>query len=200
MKYETLKKTILNCNLCQTKFGFQPHPFVWGNPNAKIVQISQAPSKKVHETGIPFNDLSGRRLRQWYGVTEDLFYNKKIFYMTAISHCYPGKDMNGKDIKPPFFCAKKWLRSELSMLHNDIYIIVGRFASTFLFPNKTFTELVYSAQTIDGKPAYVIPHPSPQNIKWFKDHPEFCKIYLPKLRSVIHNLLKKSRRKIENDS
>ena len=188
--YETLKKEIEACRLCQPEFGFEPHPIVWGNPQAKIMQISQAPSKTVHETYRPFNDASGRRLRQdWYGIEDEVFYNPDYFYIVSVGHCYPGKLPGGGDRRPPKRCRELWLRQELEFVKNEIYIIVGKMASDFFFPKREFTSLVFENQQIMGKQAYVIPHPSPLNMKWFKDHPEFEAVRIKEISAAIHKLL-----------
>ena len=85
-------------NICKETFDFNPHPVLIGNEKSKIVQISQAPSKTVHETLKPFTDQSGKKLKyEWYQITDEIFYNPDNFYITALAHCYPGKDKNGND-------------------------------------------------------------------------------------------------------
>lgn len=187
--FDELKRDILCCNFCEKKFGFKPNPIFWGNKQARIFHISQAPSNNVHITSKPFNDLSGKRLREWYQVTEDVFYNPNVFYITAIGHCFPGKDGKGGDIKPPKDCAQKWLVKELEAVDNNIYIIVGREAGTFLFPNKKYQELIFEDQVLNNKLALVLPHPSPLNARWFKNNPTFFKKRLPEIREhIIKNL------------
>ena len=185
-----LKNRILRCRYCKDRFGFEPNPIVWGNKDAKIVHISQAPSRNVHKTGKPFNDLSGKRLREWYQVSDDIFYNPSLFYITAIAHCFPGKDGRGGDIKPPIYCAQKWLSQELSFIENKIYLIVGQYAASYLFPGKTYSQLIFENQVLNERPAFVLPHPSPLNIKWFKDNPKFLAERLPEVRKAIHAVLK----------
>jgi len=184
-----LKNEILKCRYCKYKFGFEPNPIFWGNESAKIVHISQAPSKNVHKTSKPFNDLSGQKLREWYQVSEEIFYNPDLFYITAISHCFPGKSKNGGDIKPPVECAQRWLLKELSLVKNEIYLIIGKEAANFLFPNKNYSQLIFEDQLLNNKPAFILPHPSPLNIKWFKDNPDFLIKRLPQIRKVIHKIL-----------
>ncbi len=126
--YDDLKRNIKNCRFCEEKFGFLPHPVVFGNENSKIFQISQAPSSSVHMTGKPFDDLSGKRLKySWYQVTDEIFYNPDNFYITALGHCYPGKTASGGDKQPPKICSEKWLGKELKMVCNDIYVLIGKY-------------------------------------------------------------------------
>lgn len=188
--FEQLKSEILQCRDCSEKFGFEPHPIVLGSANSKIIQISQAPSLNVHETLKPFNDASGRKLRdEWYHISEADFYNTDNFYFTSIAHCYPGKSKNGGDKSPPIYCARKWLMSEIEAVDNKIFILIGRKAADFFFPKQDFAELVFKDNKINGKPAYVLPHPSPLNIKWFKDNPKFISVRVREIEEVVHKVL-----------
>lgn len=168
-------------------------PF-WGNQNSKIVSISQAPSASVIKNQKPFSDKSGEKLRkQWYLVSDEIFYNPDNFYFTAVGMYYPGKGKNG-DLKPSLELAKKWLTEELSYLNPELFLVVGTLSAKFFFPKESFTKLVFTNQKVKGKPAFILPHPSPLNIKWFKDHPEFEKQRLKKIRNYIHEVLSLRRR------
>ena len=187
---EKLKTELFACRDCRDLFGFEPRPVCMGNSCAKIVQVSQAPSVHVHNTGRSFNDVSGRRLRnEWYEISEEVFYDPDIFYITSIGHCYPGKSKNKGDNPPPKACAQKWLSREVDMVNNKMFILVGKAATDFFFPKCDFTELVFSDHMIKGKPAFVIPHPSPLNVKWFKEHPEFEKERVIEVRNRLHGLI-----------
>ena len=188
--FEQLKSEILTCRLCAERFGFEPHPILTGNAKSKIMQISQAPSQNVHKTLRPFNDASGRKLRnEWYHISDEVFYNPDNFYIAAMAHCYPGKSPNGGDRLPPRCCATKWLMREIELVDNQIFIIIGARAASFFFPDDDFTSLVFRDNTINGKPAYVLPHPSPLNVKWFKDNPEFMKSRIHDIEHAIHRVL-----------
>lgn len=190
MDFEKLKTNILKCNLCEKKFGFKPHPVFSGNQKSKIVQISQAPSKTVHETLIPFNDMSGRKLKyEWYQITDEEFYNPNNFYIVSLAHCYPGKDKNGKDKLPPKECYHKWIKKELKFVDNKIYVFVGAKATNMFFPHQSFNELVFKNNIYNGKLALVLPHPSPLNIKWLKDNPKFLKTRINEIRKIVKNVL-----------
>lgn len=162
-------------NVLKKKFGRQSAP-LWGNQHAKIVSISQAPSQLVIKNQKPFSDKSGERLKkEWYQVSDEDFYNPDNFYFTAIGMYFPGKDKKGNDKKPNFNWANQWLIQELSFLKPELYLILGRLAAEFFFPKKEFKELVFNNQKLNGVLTFVLPHPSPVNIKWFKDHPNFKK-------------------------
>lgn len=188
-KLAHLQKQISRCRLCRDLFGFEPHPIVMGNHNAKIMQISQAPSKRVHETGLPFNDSSGKRLLgEWYDISDQAFYNPDNFYITSMAHCYPGKSKGKGDRPPPKICSQQWLFKEMALVDNEIYIIIGRIAAELFFPREKMTSLAFEDKQMNGKPAYVLPHPSPLNIKWFRDYPEFMNERIFKIRKEVQRI------------
>lgn len=190
--FEDVRTALLACRRCQELFGYEPQPVVQGNAHSKIFQISQAPSKTVHLTHKPFNDLSGQRLiHDWYRISQADFYNPDYFYITSMANCFPGKATGGGDRKPPQICAQIWLERQMDLVDNDIYILIGRYAASYFFPKKKFEELVFSDQIIRGKKAFVLPHPSPLNMKWFRDHPEFETGRLSAIRKIIHVVLGK---------
>jgi uracil-DNA glycosylase family 4 len=189
-RFEHLRSELMECRLCRNSFGFEPRPVVQGKADSKIFQIGQAPSKTVHETGRPFDDQSGKRLKgQWYGISDSLFYDPVNFYTASMAHCYPGKAKGGGDIKPPRICAGLWLKRELELVDNEIYIIVGGYAASFFFPKEKMSDLVFSDKRICGKPAFILPHPSPINVKWFKDNPQFEEERIPVVREAVHRVL-----------
>ncbi len=188
-KLAHLQDEISRCRLCRDLFGFEPRPIVMGNRDAKIMQISQAPSKRVHETGLPFNDSSGKRLREeWYGISDKDFYNPDHFYMVSMAHCYPGKSQGKGDRHPPKICSQQWLLKEMELVDNEIYLIIGRIAAEFFFPGEKMMSLVFGDKKINGKPAYVLPHPSPLNIKWFRDYPEFLNKRIVRIREEVQRI------------
>ncbi|MGF7142059.1 uracil-DNA glycosylase family 4 [Anaerotaenia torta] len=189
-KLAELHRQILQCRQCQDIFGFEPRPIVLGHQNARIMQISQAPSKTVHETGRPFNDISGRKLRgEWYQISYEDFYNPDHFYIVSMAHCYPGKAPGGGDRRPPKECSKQWLVKEMELVNNEIYIIIGGIAAEFFFPGEKITSLAFENKEINGKPAYILPHPSPLNVKWLKDYPQFEKDRIHEIRKAVHKVL-----------
>ena len=126
----------------------------------------------------------------WYNIDDVDFDNQNNFYITSLAHCYPGKDKNGNDRVPPKICYDTWLKKELELINNKIYIIIGAKAAKVFFPKELFNELVFKNNYINGKIAIVLPHPSPLNIKWFKDNPDFLEKRLLEIRKIIENTLK----------
>ncbi|WP_434220979.1 uracil-DNA glycosylase family protein, partial [Faecalibaculum rodentium] len=188
---EKLQAQLRACRHCEGML--EPRPVVHGNPGAPILQVSQAPGKKVHETGIPFNDASGRRLRQdWYQISDAQFYDPDLFYITSMGHCYPGKGKTG-DKKPPRCCFDLWTRREIELKPGTrMMLVIGREAASRLFPKREFTELVFQDQEYDGIPCYVLPHPSPLNVRWFRMHPEFETQRMPVIREKLHQVLREA--------
>lgn len=108
----------------------------------------------------------------------------------ALSHCYPGKDKNGNDRMPPKVCYERWIKKELQYINNEIYILIGARSAKAFFPKEKYEDLIFKDNYINGKLTIVLPHPSPLNIKWFKDHPNFIEERLPEIRKTIDNILK----------
>lgn len=188
-KFKELESQIRTCKDCKEHFGYEPHPIMWGNLQACIMQISQAPSLQVHTTGIPFHDASGKKLRSWYAIDDETFYDKDNFYITSLAHCYPGKSKSGGDRLPPKCCAPKWLYQEMQIVDAKMYIVIGSYAAKLLFPNQSFEELIFHDQVLQGKRAFVLPHPSPLNRRWFKQHPSFESQRIIEIRKVIYEVL-----------
>jgi uracil-DNA glycosylase len=155
------------------------------------MQVSQAPSIHVHRSGRSFDDISGRKLRErWYHISDETFYDPNVFYITSVGHCYPGKSKHQGDNPPPRICAQKWLKREVEVVNNELFILVGKAAADFFFPEENFADLVFNDQKIMDKPAFVIPHPSPLNVKWLKDHPDFEKERIKDVRKAVHDAVR----------
>lgn len=190
VNFEEFICNLKKCVLCKDEFGFTPHPVVFGNEYSKIVQISQAPSKTVDFTLKPFTDKSGEKLKyEWYKIDDNIFYNPDNFYITSLAHCYPGKDSHGNDRMPPKICYDTWVKNEIKYVKNKLYIIIGSKAAKVFFPDENFNDLVFKNNYINEKLAIVLPHPSPLNKKWFKDHPNFMEKRVIEVRCIINDVL-----------
>lgn len=190
--FDQLKSDLLTCKECQHILGYEPCPIFQGKQNSLIMQISQAPSRKVMETGLPFNDISGEKLRnEWYQISREEFYNAKNFYITSIGRCFPGKAKTGD--KPPLLhCAHRFLERELNIVEPQLYILIGSHAAKFFYPDLSLEKLIFKDHTFKGKPLFVLPHPSPLNRKWLKDHPDFETVRMEYIRSYIHKFIKET--------
>lgn len=188
--FNELEALVKKCEHCKEKFGFNPHPVFWGEKKSKIMQISQAPSNTVHEKMKPFTDMSGKTLKyEWYQISDEEFYDTKNFFIGAMAHCYPGKDSRGNDKAPPKVCFDKWILKEVELVDNEIYIIIGAKAAKAFFPDIPFEELVFNNQEINNKLAIVLPHPSPLNKKWLRDHPLFMEKRIVEVRKIVKSII-----------
>jgi len=182
---------IHNCRECNAYLPEEPRPIVSAHPESKIVIIGQAPGIRVHETGIPWNDPSGDRLREWLDVDEELFYNPLVFALIPLGFCYPGKGKSG-DLPPRPECAPLWHKLLLDAMPNvQVKLLLGQYAQKYYLEEKmkkTLTETVKNFS--EYLPKFLpLPHPSPRNNIWLKKNPWFEKELLPSLRSSIKKFL-----------
>ena len=188
--YEELLESVKACKACRDRL--DPSPVIWGNIDARIMQISQAPSLKVHQTQRPFNDASGVKLRrEWYQISDEMFYDPYNFYIASIGRCYPGKTPGGSDRKPPRKCADLWLGKEMELVNNELYILIGGCAAAYFFPKENFSELVFRDLEINGRQTFVLPHPSPANRRWFLKHPEFMEKRVCEVGEAVRRICRK---------
>ncbi len=162
---------------------------------SRFIIISQAPGKKVHETGIPWNDASGRKLRFWLGVSEEQFYNPEIFSIMPMDFCFPGKGKNG-DLPPDPDCAPRWHQRILSTMENDpMKILIGQYAIQYYLGSKQKTTLAETVRTFgDYLPEFFpMPHPSPRNQNWLKKNKWFENQNIPYLQKYISEKIKGTR-------
>lgn len=185
-EFNKLKSDLLNCQKCKDIFDYPPKPIFQGQQDSYIMQISQAPSKKVMETGKPFNDMSGKKLlNDWYQITREQFDDPQNFYVTSVGRCYPGKAKNTGDKPPVYDCADMFLKRELEIIEPQIYIIIGSYAAKYFFNDIDLEDLVFHDHIYKGKLLYVLPHPSPLNRRWLKEHPQFENERIVEIRNVI---------------
>jgi len=174
------------CRLCEAHLPLGPRPVLQLHPQARILIAGQAPGRRVHESGVPFDDASGERLRSWLGVTAAQFYDPKLFAIVPMGMCYPGTGASG-DLPPRAECAATWrarLLARLSAL--ELTLVIGRYALDYHHrgDGRSLTE-----QVTDWRahwPAHVaLPHPSPRNNLWLKRHPWFEQELLPLVRQRV---------------
>ncbi|RZF78532.1 uracil-DNA glycosylase [Pseudoalteromonas sp. S4488] len=191
MSTQSLLEQVSKCVICEPHLPLGARPVIQFNPQARILIAGQAPGIKVHESGKPFNDASGQRLRCWLGVTSDEFYDERNFAILPMGFCYPGKGKSG-DLPPRKECAIAWREKLLAQLNNiELTIILGKYAQAYHLPHTKqlpLTELVKSWR--EYWPNYLpLPHPSPRNNIWLKKNPWFEQQVLPELSSKIRAIL-----------
>ena len=128
MKYISLIEEVKHCNLCIDSLPLGIKPILQIHPNAKVLIAGQAPGKKVHETGIPFDDPSGERLREWMGINTNDFYNPEKIAILPMGFCYPGTGKSG-DLPPRKECAPYWREKFLQVMPNiELTLLIGKYA------------------------------------------------------------------------
>lgn len=144
---------------------------------------------RVHESGIPFDDRSGDRLRDWLGVDRDQFYDRDLFAILPMGFCFPGYDANGSDLPPPAICSRTWRAKALAAMPQiKLSILVGGYAQRWHLGKAGVTETVHNwrAHLPDH---LVLPHPSWRNTGWLKKNPWFEADTLHWLRTEVSRLL-----------
>jgi len=188
---QQLLQNIRACSICKEYLLLGPRPIVSAHKNSKVAIIGQAPGSKVHKTGIPWNDPSGKQLRKWLGVTDEQFYDEKLFALIPMGFCYPGKGKSG-DLPPRPECAVEWHEKLLQQTPNlKLTILIGQYAQEYYLEKtrkKNLTETVRNYK--EYLPDYfVLPHPSPRNRFWLSKNPWFGEEVLPELESRISKLI-----------
>ena len=179
------------CQVCAAYLPFPPKPILLAAASARIMIVGQAPGWRVHETGIPWNDPSGDRLREWMQVSRETFYDDSRIAIIPTAFCYPGTGKGG-DLPPRPECAPLWhprLRAALPDIR--LTLLVGSYAQAYYLGarrRKTLTETVQHYR--DYLPEFLpLPHPSPRNQMWLKRNPWFAEEVLPLLREKVAEFL-----------
>lgn len=207
MTINSLATEIQACRLCRDAPIFppilphEPRPVAVLSSTAPIVICGQAPGNKVNQTGIPFNDPSGDRLRQWLGVSRDVFYNPDYFSIIPMGFCFPGYDKHGGDLPPRKECRQIWHdRVFASMPQLRVVLTIGHYAQAYhlkrlgMKPHSSVTETVahwrdYLHSNSLKEKLIPLPHPSWRNSGWLKRNPWFETELLPSLRQLVHSHL-----------
>lgn len=188
--FSELLAEVRRCTLCAAHLPLGPRPVLQADGQARILVVGQAPGRRVHETGIPFNDPSGDRLRDWLGVTPEIFYDPRRIALLPMGFCYPGTGRSG-DLPPRPECAATWRARLLAGLTGvRLTVVIGQYAQAWHLPTDggSLTERVRGWQT--HWPAVVpLPHPSPRNNRWLKQNPWFAETLLPALRQRVAEVL-----------
>lgn len=184
-----LLQEVRACRLCEEHLPLGPRPVLQAGKKAKILIASQAPGRKVHASGVPFDDPSGVRLREWLGVSPEQFYNPELIALLPMGFCYPGSGKSG-DLPPRAECAPAWRAALLAQLPSiELTLVMGRYAMDYHLSGGTnLTEKVRDWQS--GWPRLLLlPHPSPRNNMWLRKNPWFADQILPALKQRVASLL-----------
>ncbi|MCX7546494.1 uracil-DNA glycosylase family protein [Xanthomarina sp. F1114] len=188
---KSLLKDIRQCTICTAHLPLGPRPIVSAHAESKIIIIGQAPGLKVHKIGIPWDDPSGKQLRKWLNITDDVFYDESKLALVPMGFCYPGKGKSG-DLPPRPECAPQWHQKLLEKMPNvELIILIGMYSQKYYLKGKakrTLTETV--ANYKEYLPRFLpLPHPSPRNRFWLTKNPWFEKEVIPVLQEKVGTLI-----------
>ncbi|MFZ1839387.1 MAG: uracil-DNA glycosylase family protein [Dokdonella sp.] len=190
---DSLLEAVRACTACAGHLPHGPRPIVQVGANARLLIVGQAPGARVHTSGIPWDDASGERLRDWIGIDKPAFHDPQRVAIIPMGFCYPGKGASG-DLPPRRECADLWLDRLLASLPNiALTLLIGQYAQRhFLGKNAAGGVGATVAAHAQFAPAMIpLPHPSPRNIAWFLRNPWFEAELLPNLRHKVRKALAK---------
>ncbi|XUY25538.1 uracil-DNA glycosylase family protein [Agrobacterium sp. rho-8.1] len=199
-----LRYDIAQCRICrdapakgfENRLPHEPRPVAVLSGKARILIAGQAPGLRVHESGLPFDDASGNRLRDWLNVSRETFYDRDVFAIVPMGFCFPGYDAKGSDLPPRRECAPQWRETVLgAMPQIELIVAIGQYAQAWHLGArrmKTMTQTVqnwrsalYSNQDV---PVLPLPHPSWRNSAWLRKNVWFEEELLPVLRQSVERL------------
>ncbi|MBF8964272.1 uracil-DNA glycosylase family protein [Pontibacter sp. FD36] len=188
---DILLDQVRSCRLCAEHLPHGPRPVLRAAPSARMLIVGQAPGTKVHASGVPWDDQSGKRLRQWMGIDPEVFYDEQQVAIVPMGFCYPGKGKSG-DLPPRPECAQHWHQQLLPLLPNtQLTLLVGKYAQDYFLggaAKPTLTETV--THWADYLPRYMpLPHPSPRNQFWLRRNPWFEQEAIPELQQLVAQTL-----------
>ncbi|OEC97711.1 MULTISPECIES: uracil-DNA glycosylase family protein [unclassified Rhizobium] len=202
---QILRSAIAACRLCRDapakgeadRLPHEPRPVATLSSTARILIAGQAPGLRVHESGLPFNDASGDRLRQWLAVDRESFYNPDHFAIMGMGFCFPGYDMTGSDLPPRKECAPLWRQRAMdAMPQIELILTIGQYAQAWhlgaeRMGSMTETVAQWRRYLLTNRSPSVLPlpHPSWRNSGWLKRNLWFEAELLPVLQQRVKSLL-----------
>ena len=191
MRLPLLLQQVRACTTCAEHLPHGTRPVLQADAQARILIAGQAPGSKVHASGVPFDDASGERLRQWMGLARETFYDPQRVAIVPMGFCYPGTGRSG-DLPPRRECAPQWRAGLLqAMPHIELTLVIGQYAMDWHLPGRkpqNLTDTVRAWREC-GPTLLPIPHPSPRNNLWLKANPWFEAEVVPALQARIRSVL-----------
>ena len=192
MPLDDLLTEIRACRACAHELSHEPRPVVRVSAATRLLICGQAPGRRVHESGLPFDDASGDRLRRWLGVDRDAFYADPRIGVSAMAFCFPGTNPKGGDYPPPPRCASLWRGRLLDALPRvELTLLVGQHAIAWALGARAKRSMTLTvAHWRDYLPQFIaLPHPSWRNTGWLKRNPWFEAEVVPYLQERVRHLL-----------
>jgi len=192
MSLTRLLREVRACRICSADLPFGPRPVVQVTTTARLLIVSQAPGSKVHQSGIPWSDASGDRLRDWLKLDRSTFYDEARVAILPMGFCYPGAGENGGDRPPRPECAPRWHDRLLKHLPDlQLTLLIGQYAHQHYLGtgrNSSMTETVKAFAQYRPQ-FFPLPHPSWRSAIWMRKNPWFEETIIPKLRKAVQNLI-----------
>ena len=188
-----LLREVRACQICSANLPLGPRPVLQLASSARLLIIGQAPGSKVHQSGIPWSDLSGDRLRDWMKLERSVFYDKKRVAILPIGLCYPGAGENRGDLPPRLECAPLWHERLLTHLPNlEVTVLVGQYAQRYYLGSQRMGSMTETVKTFSayGPQFFPLPHPSWRSIIWMRKHAWFEQSVIPELRKVVRKAIR----------
>mgnify|MGYP001801197081 FL=1 len=191
----SLEDELATCTICADRFAathtqHQPRPVVWFRPGVRILIAGQAPGARVHESGRPFTDPSGDRLRDWMGVDAETFYDRDKLAIVPMAFCFPGYNAKGSDLPPPKICAKTWRDQVMARVGEvPLVLLIGGYAQSWQLGTRVCVTETVAAWRDYAPNSFPLPHPSWRNTGWLKKNPWFEADVLPSLRARVKDVL-----------
>lgn len=194
---DALLADISACRACAGDLPHEPRPVVMVAPETRLLICGQAPGRRVHESGRPFTDPSGDRLRRWMGIDAPSFYGDPRIGVAAMAFCYPGtaptrNGRSGGDYPPPARCATLWRKRLVALLPDvELTLLVGGYAQAWALGEAAAGGVTATvARWRDFGPSVIpLPHPSWRNTGWLKANPWFESELEPYLRDRVRRML-----------
>ncbi len=187
-----LLRDVSQCSVCTAYLPHGPRPVLAANAQSRVIIIGQAPGRRVHESGVPWQDQSGDNLRAWLGVDVETFYRPGNFALMPMGFCYPGTGKSG-DLPPRPECAPLWHSQLLARMKSiRLTLLIGQYSQAYYLGDRVRENLTETVRRFrDLLPEYLpLPHPSPRNRIWMIRNPWFEKELLPQLKFQIARALK----------
>lgn len=192
MSLTRLLREVRACQVCSANLPLGPRPVLQLAGSARLLIIGQAPGSKVHQSGVPWSDFSGDRLRDWMKLDPSVFYDKTRVAILPIGFCYPGSGESRGDLPPRPECAPLWHDRLLKHLPNlELTVLVGQYAQRHYLRSKRSDSLT---ETVKNFAAYAqffpLPHPSWRSVIWMRKHAWFEQSVIPELRKVVRKAIR----------
>jgi len=193
MSLTRLLREVRACQLCVAHLPLGARPVLQLASTARLLIIGQAPGSKAHQSGIPWNDASGDRLRDWLGLGPSVFYDAARVAILPMGFCYPGAADNQGDMPPRPECAPHWHERLLRHLPDlQMTLLVGQYAQRHYLGTRRKSSMTETVKAFSGyhPQFFPLPHPSWRSLIWMRKHPWYEQTVIPELRKAVRKAIR----------